>query len=332
MKKLMKKNETIIGLLIILIIIMCSLFSPQFRTVNTAFNLIRSLIVTAIMALPCLLIFIIGGIDLSFMAIGSFATYATVKIFTNLGGNYPIILIFAVSILIGMMLGVVNAFFVIVTDIPIFIVTLATQFVFSGACLAFVGNAFLQVPESMIALSKSNLIATVDAEGNAIGVNSSIILVIVLYVVIALMLRYTKFGRTLYAIGSDKDAARRVGINVKRNMAATFALAGGIAALAGVLNASLLRLAVPGDLVGGELLVIAAVILGGADAALGKGSAVGALLGSILIIIISNTLNLLKIPTFWQTAVIGVVIILGTIFSSLMNHKKHRLKTGQQKG
>lgn len=333
MKKLTKSNESVVFLLIVLIVAVCAIFSPAFRSVTTLFNMLRAMLITAILAIPCLLITIVGGLDLSFMSIASFSMYFVVKLFTEKFPDASIWPMFLIGIVVGVILGLINAFFVIITKMPIFIVTLATQFIFSGACLAFVGTSYLQVPESMVRLSTTNLISFTDKTGAAVGLNISVLFVALLYVGMFLVLRYTKFGRSLYAIGGDTDAAKRVGINVSAHLAAVFALAGGIAAIAGVLNGSLLRLAVPGDLVGGELTVIAAVILGGANASKGKGGVLGTLLGVMLITIISNSLNLLKIPSFWQSAVLGAVILLGTVFSALSAYDgKRTLKSAASEG
>lgn len=326
-KKLARRNESIMACLVVVVIAICAILSPEFRTVNTVFNLLRATIVFGIMAIPCLLVFIVGGIDLSFMSIASFSMYASVKLFSSFQNETSIIWMFLFGMVIGIILGLINSFFVTVTKMPIFIVTLGTQFVFSGACIAFVGTTYLQVPSNMVAFSTTNLISTTDAAGNAIGLNVSILILVALFLIMFAVLRYTKFGRTLYAMGGSIDSARRSGINVTKNMTMLFALSGAICAIGGVLNGSLLRLAVPGDMVGGELTVIAAVILGGADSSKGKGTIVGTILGIILITIISNTLNLLKIPTYWQTAVIGAIIILGTIFGAGFNQKDKALKS-----
>jgi len=326
LKFLTKSKERIMTCLVIVIVAVFMIISPDFRSVNTLFNMIRAIEITAIMAIPCLLVFICGGIDLSFMSIASFSMYASVMFFNTLGGELPIILMFLFGIAVGVGLGLVNAFFVNVTKMPIFIVTLATQFIFMGACLAFIGTSYLQVPANMVSLSQTNLISTVDANGNQISINISILIVVALYIIIALVLKYTKFGRAMYAIGGDTDAARRAGINVTKTMTLMFALFGAICAIGGVLNGTLLRLAVPGDMVGGELTVIAACILGGADSVMGKGSVYGTFIGVVLITVISNSLNLLGIPSFWQEAVIGAVVIGGTIFSVVFNNRNNSVR------
>ena len=327
MKFLTKSTERIMTCLVIIIIAVFMILSPDFRSINTLFNMIRAIEITAIMAIPCLLVFICGGIDLSFMAVASFSMYASVTLFNVIGGEVPIILMFLFGIAVGIGLGLVNAFFVNVTKMPIFIVTLATQFIFSGGCLAFIGTTYQQVPANMVALSQTNLVTAFDAQGNQISVNISVLIVIALYVIMALVLKYTKFGRNIYAVGGDKDAARRAGINVTKTTTLMFALFGAICAIGGVLNGTLLRLAVPGDMVGGELTVIAACILGGADSVLGKGTIYGTFIGVLLITIISNSLNLLGIPSFWQEMVIGAVVIGGTVFSVVFNYKRDTVRT-----
>lgn len=325
-KKFAKSNEGIVALLIVVIIAVFSILSPEFRTVNTLFNMVRAVFITSILAISGLLIFIVGGLDLSFMAVASFSMYTVVHVFTKYAPDAPVFLMFLMGAGIGVALGLVNSFFVIITKMPIFIVTLATQFMFSGALLAFVGTSKLEVPRAMVELSQTNVITAVDPRGKTIGINIALIFVILLYVAVYLALKYTKFGRSLYAIGGDTDAAKRVGINVSKHIVAVFALSGAISSVAGVLNGALLRLAVPGDLVGGELTVIAAVILGGAKNAEGKGTVTGTVLGVVLIVIISNSLNLLKVPSYWQQAVLGGVILLGTIFSVLSGMKNKKLK------
>lgn len=325
-KKLAKSNEGVIAMLIVLIVAIFSVLSPEFRTVNTFFNMTRAMFITSILAISSLFIFIVGGLDLSFMAVASFSMYTVVHVFTKYAPGAPIILMFLLGAVIGVTLGLINSFFVIITKMPIFIVTLATQFMFSGACLAFVGTSKLEVPKAMVAFSQASLITAADARGNTIGINIAILFVIILYISVFLVLKYTKFGRSLYAIGGDTDAAKRVGINVSKHIVAVFALSGLISSVAGVMNGALLRLAVPGDLVGGELTVIAAVILGGAKNSEGKGTVPGTLLGVVLIIVISNSLNLLKVPSYWQQAVLGSVILLGTIFSTLSGVRNKKIK------
>lgn len=321
-KRLLKTSESLVGTLILLIIIIFSIVSPEFRSISTVFNILRAFIVSSIVALALLLVFVSGGIDMSFMSIASVSMYVTATILNRLGGNPPLILAFIIGAAAGAVLGLINAFFVTKTDMPIFIVTLATHFIYKGACLAFIGTEVLQVPDSMIKLSKTNLVTISLPNGFVTSLNVSILIVIVLYVLVFLMLKYTKFGRKLYAVGGDSVAAERSGINVPVTITMMFVCSGVIASVAGILNASLLRLASPGDMIGNELPIMAAVILGGADSAKGKGSVLGTALGVLLIALISNSLTMLKIPSYWQEAVLGLIVILGTILQHLLGRKR----------
>lgn len=322
-KRLFKTNESLVGALIVAIIVIFSIISPEFRSVSAVFNILRASIVSSIVALALLLVFISGGIDMSFMSVASVSMYATVRILTDLEINPPLVVVFLIGAVVGAILGLINALFVTKTDMPIFIVTLATHFIYKGACLAFIGVEVLDVPESMISLSKSNLVSLPMPDESVTSLNSSILIVVVLYVLVFLILKYTKFGRKLFALGGDIVAAARSGINVPLTITLMFVCTGVIASVAGILNASLLRLATPGDMIGNELPIMAAVILGGADSAKGKGTVHGTALGVLLIAIISNSLTMLRIPSYWQKAVLGLIVIIGTILQHVLGKKEN---------
>ncbi|MDO4329665.1 MAG: ABC transporter permease [Lachnospiraceae bacterium] len=322
-KRLFKTNESLVGVLILAIIVIFSIISPEFRSISAVFNILRASIVSSIVALALLLVFISGGIDMSFMSVASVSMYATVRLLTNLEINPPLVVVFLIGAVVGAILGLINALFVTKTDMPIFIVTLATHFIYKGACLAFIGVEVLDVPESMISLSRSNLISLPMPDGSVTNLNSSILIVVALYVLVFLILKYTKFGRKLFALGGDTVAAARSGINVPLTITLMFVCAGVIASVAGILNASLLRLATPGDMIGNELPIMAAVILGGADSAKGRGSVHGTALGVLLIAIISNSLTMLRIPSYWQKAVLGLIVIIGTVLQHVLGKKEN---------
>jgi simple sugar transport system permease protein len=126
------------------------------------------------------------------------------------------------------------------------------------------------------------------------------------------LLHKTLLGRQIYAIGGSTESARRIGINVRGVQIFVYAYVGGLSGLAGIVHASLARVANPFDLVGLELSVIAAAVLGGARLTGGYGTITGTLLGIALIVLVSNSLILLGIPSTWQSVVIGGLILLGT--------------------
>ena len=131
-------------------------------------------------------------------------------------------------------------------------------------------------------------------------------------IVVAALMNFTMFGRKIYAIGGSEEAAMRLGINVRRVKVLIYVIAGAIAGLAGITHMTLARMANPFDLVGMELNVIAAVVLGGARITGGHGTVAGALIGAFVITMINTTLMMIGVPSYWQKVVIGCLIIAGT--------------------
>jgi simple sugar transport system permease protein len=151
-----------------------------------------------------------------------------------------------------------------------------------------------------------------------------IIPVAVVTVLIALMLGRTMFGRSIYAIGGDTEAARRVGIRVVRTQVWLYVLVGALAAFGGVIYVILGRNANPQSLVGTELDIIAAVVLGGASIFGGRGSVLGTVLGVVLVQLINNNLVLLGIPSTWQRATVGVLLLFGVSVQALGGNRGAR--------
>ena len=138
------------------------------------------------------------------------------------------------------------------------------------------------------------------------------------------MLKSTMFGRGIYAIGGDPEAARRAGFPVVRIQIVLYVLVGMMAAIGGVMNVILSRNANPQDLVGNELDIIAAVVLGGASIFGGRGSVLGTVLGVLLVQLINNSLLLMGVPTAWQRAAVGLLLIVGVGIQALSARRASR--------
>lgn len=315
-KRLIKKIKTQTGVLILLILVISVIFgsiNPSYYSSVNLVNMVRMGMVNCIMAVGVLLIMILGGVDISFMAISSLSMYATVKVCIDLNFNAPIIVLFAMGGLIGVIFGMFNACFVAKMKLPPFIVSLGTLNIIKGGTILFLGTKYIvEIPDSMINLSKTFILSATAKDGSETGLSIIVLLLIAILIVIALLLRYTTLGRNIYAIGGDMIAAERAGINIFRNILVTYAIAGLIWGIGGMVHSTLFRMAVPGDMIGNELFVIAAVVLGGSEPGKGRGTILGTLMGVLLITIISNNLTVLKIPGYWQQAVLGLIIILGT--------------------
>jgi ribose transport system permease protein len=256
----------------------------------------------AMAALGQLFVVIVGGIDLSVGSTMGLAGIVTASIMAE-GGN-PI-WAFVVGLLIGLAVGAFNGVVVAYIGITSFIVTLATLQMVRGITLGYKqGQAVSGLPEGFLELGTAPVL----------GVPIPIWIAVFLAVIVWIVLAKTALGRDMYAVGSNRVAAGLSGVPVKRRILLAFIFSGLFAGLAGVMVTARLGSAVPNAGVGMELTVIAAVVIGGASLAGGKGTALGVLLGALLISLVNNALVLLSVPTYWQQTFIGAVILVAAMF------------------
>ena len=275
--------------------------------------MLRNSIVLGIFAIGVLLVLVSGGIDVSFTAIAAFSMYSTTLMLVKSGIDVPWYVAFVISTVIGTGLGLINAFFIAGFRLPTLIVTLGTLSVFRGFLLTFVGSQLISnVPPDMRNFSRLFMLRGTTSEGYFFSLPWAFVALVVVIVGTWILLHRTLLGRQIYAIGGSMESARRIGINVRGVQIFVYAYVGALSGLAGIIHASLARVANPFDLVGLELSVIAAVVLGGARLTGGYGTITGTLLGLALIVLVSNSLILLGIPSTWQSVVIGALILLGT--------------------
>lgn len=308
-----KSNEFLVFLVIVAFVIVATTADSNFLSIPTLFDLLRNGIVLGIFAIGVLLVLISGGIDVSFTAIAVFALYTTTLTVKQLGLDVPWPLVFLLSALIGMGLGLINAFFIAGFGLPTLIVTLGTLSAFRGFLLTFVGSQLISnVPPSMQSFSRLVIVRGTDAQGFFFSLPWAFAFLVGVVVLTWFLLSRTQLGRNVFALGGSLESARRIGINVRLTQVFVYAYVGGLSGLAGIIHASMARVANPFDLVGLELSVIAAVVLGGARLTGGYGTITGTLLGVTLIVMVNNSLILLGIPSTWQSVVIGALILLGT--------------------
>jgi simple sugar transport system permease protein len=313
MTKLLARNEFLVGVVLVAFCVTTALVEPRFLSLQTLFDLLRNGIVIGIFAIGVLLALASGGIDVSFTAIAAFAMYAATKLMMTLGFGDSMIVAFFVSGGIGLLLGLINAVFIGTARLPTLIVTLGTLSVFRGFLLTFIGSQLITtVPAGMRSFSRSMLIRITTADGSFYSLPSAFLFLVAIVVITWFLLYRTMLGRSIFAMGGSREAAARIGINVVGLQYFVYGFVGVLSGLAGIIHASLARVANPFDLVGLELSVIAAVVLGGARLSGGYGTITGTLLGVALIVVINNSLIMLGIPSTWQNVVIGLLILLGT--------------------
>ncbi|MCR2793514.1 ABC transporter permease [Microbacterium sp. zg.Y625] len=309
-------NEGVLAAVIVVVVIAMSIASPVFFTPGTFFGLARSSLVPLIFALGVLLVMISGGIDVSFPAIAIFAAYTTVSWSNQASFDPTLVGVFAIALVIGALWGLLNGVVIARFRLPTLIVTLGTQGVVRGILLTYIGSAYIsaaKLPPSVSAAGDAHL---VDVPG-AGYLHGMLVPVVMITVLVWWMLKYSAFGRSIFAIGGDIEAARRVGIKVVRTQVLLYVLVGALAAFGGVVAVILGKNANPQSLVGTELDIIAAVVLGGASIFGGRGSVLGTVLGVVLVQLINNNLVLIGIPSTWQRAAVGVLLIIGVSIQAL---------------
>jgi simple sugar transport system permease protein len=308
----LRTSEGVIFLTTVFLCAGVGLINPIFLSAPNLLDLVRNSITTGLFALGVLIALLSGGIDVSFTAIAAVAMYGTVKLFVQLDPNAPLILIFLVGAAIGALLGTINGVLIAFFRLPTLIVTLGTLSLFRGFLLTFLGTRHIvDLPDSMIDLSRAYLYRGRLPDGSLFSLPATTLVLVGVTIFVAVLLRYTALGRFIYALGGGEVASSRLGIPVARTKLFIYILIGLIAGITGIVHSSQARVANPFDLVGSELNVIAAVVLGGARITGGRGGVFGTILGVSLVTIINNSLVLLNVSSVWDRFVVGVLIILG---------------------
>ncbi len=305
---LLKKYNLLVLLLVFVII--SSVLSPNFLTIGNLLNLLQQASIPGIVAIGMTVVIIIGGIDLS---VGSVAAFAGMISAILISKGMPAVIAVLAGVLLGAALGLITGILISKFGLPDFIATLAMMEIARGAALLTTeGVPVFGLPSSFKFIG-----------GGFIGkVSVSGIIWIILTVVFALMLKYTSFGRSLYAIGGNREAAMLSGIKTTRNYAIAYVLSACLAAFSGVLTASWLATGQPTACDGMELNAIAASVIGGASLAGGIGSVVGTFGGVFLLQIITNIFNLVGLASFYQQIAKGVIIIAALLLNRVIDSRE----------
>ncbi len=307
------RNETLVALVILAFCAAATLADPAFLSMPTLTDLLRGGIVLGIFAVAALLVLISGGIDVSFTAIAAVSMYSTAMALNTFAPGVPWGVAFALGMTIGAGLGCINAVFIAGFGLPTLIVTLGTLSMFRGFMLAFIGQKQITtLPSGMREFGRMMMIRGTNPDGSFYSLPLAFAFLVGAVVLTWVILHRTMLGRQVFAMGGSLESARRVGVNVKGAQFFVYIYVGALAGLAGVIHASMTRVANPFDLVGLELSVIAAVVLGGARLAGGYGTLTGTLLGVALIVLVRNSLIVFGIPSTWQSVAVGVLILIGT--------------------
>ena len=288
--------ETFVILMTIALWIFLAVATPIFISRENILNLMRQVSISAIIAFGVLFTIVIAGIDLS---VGSVAALVGVISAKLLSADVSFPLALAAGLSVGLTIGLINALAVEKLGIPPFIVTLAGLQTFRGLALLATGA------QSIGGTSRE---LTEFARGELLGIPNLFWTMTVIGIVLHFVLSATRTGRYCYAMGSNIEAARRVGINVTRIAIVAYMTSAAMAAIAGILLVGRLNVATPTAAMGYELDAIASVVVGGASLFGGRGTIPGTFVGSALFATIGNGANLLGVDPFWEMVVAGLLI------------------------
>lgn len=311
MKENVRKVVQKIGsLLILLVLMVCmGIVSREFFSLGNLKNVGIQASVNAVLSIGMLMVIIIGGIDLSIGAILALAGIVSAYL---MKAGCPIFWAMLISCFAGAVLGAVNGFIVTYMKLPPFVATLGTTGIFRGTALLITnGLPVSQLPSGVRTIG----------QGSLLGIPNPIVIMILVAVIIHIVLVYTSYGRSLYAIGSNFEATFLSGVSVNRNMMATYIVEGLLAAVAGIILLGRLSVAQPNAATGYESNAIAAAVIGGASFSGGRGSVVGALIGALIISVLNNGFTLLGLNSFVQQIAIGVVVVLA-VFADILQRAK----------
>jgi ribose transport system permease protein len=295
-----------IAALVVVLIALCAFFSiksPYFFSGDNFVSIIQAIAVTGIIAVPGTMLIIGGQFDLS---VGSAAAVCGV-IMVTLAPEHGLFVGVIVSLAAGLAIGVVNGVLVTVVGVNALITTLGMLSVLSGLSEVWAGGQTLPL-EGFGALGTAQPIGSVPVP---------VILYIAIAIIGAALMRYTVFGRSLYAIGSNSSAARLVGVRSRRIILLTFVASGLAAALGGLILTSKLGAASPTAATGMELSVLTAIVLGGASLTGGRGSILGTFVGLAIIGVLNNGLVLLNVNSFYQDVARGALLIVAVSFDQV---------------
>jgi ribose transport system permease protein len=294
--------------LVILLMLALSLSSPYFLTASNLFNLMDQSVVIGIVAIGMTFVILTSGIDLS---VGSIAGLTGIILGLSLR-EMPVPVAVGVAVSAGAAIGYLSGVLVAIFGLAPFVVTLGMMAICRSLAFVLSGQKSISdLPDSLSGL----------VYGSVLGIPMNVLILITLYALAWFYLNRTRGGRSIYAVGSNKTAARIAGLRVDYYTILPYAISGAMSAIAVTLIAAQIRSLDPlaGNLM--ELDAIAAVVIGGASLSGGRGSIIGTFLGVMIMVMIRNGMNLLGVSPFWQGSAIGTIIIIAVLAERLLTSR-----------
>lgn len=290
-----------VGLILVCLVAVAT--TDDFLSVDNLVNIARQVSINAIIAVGMTCVILSGGIDL---AVGSvMALTGTLTAGLMVAGVPPGVAIL-IGLAAGIAFGVANGFFVAYAKMPPIIVTLATMGIARGLALIYTGG---------YPIDGLPIWFEFFGRGSFLGIQTPILIMLIVFVVAYVVLDHTPIGRYIYAIGGNEEATRLTGVRVSRYKLLVYAISGFTAAIAGLVLTSRLMSGQPNAGVSFELDAIAAVVMGGTAITGGRGSIIGTLVGAVMLGVLNNGLNMMGVSPYLQSIIKGVIILLAIYIS-----------------
>lgn len=310
------KKKYSIFLAVFVLFFICSFLSPNFLSSANLANISRQLSVTTILAFGETILIIAGQLDLSNSAVLALSGVFAVSTFK---ATNSLLLAFLVGVLTSVGCNLLNAVMVTTFNAPAFIATLAMQAMARGAALLYTKGQNIYQLGSF----------TVFGQSSVLGIPTPVIFLIIITIISWYILRHTKFGRSLYAIGGNEEAAIASGINVKRVKYKAFIFNGILVGIAGVIFMARVNAGLPNGANGYETLALTSSIIGGTSFTGGVGTAPGTLAGAFIVGFLDNIMNLKGVDSYLQQIVRGAIIAIAVIYDIWAKNRKTESRLGR---
>ncbi|PJG84902.1 ribose ABC transporter permease [Conservatibacter flavescens] len=306
------EQRSIIALLVLIAIV--SMINPDFFSMDNILNILRQTSVNAIIAVGMTFVILIAGIDLS---VGSVLALTGAIAASMVGMEMSIFLVIPLTLLIGTLLGGVSGVIVAKGKVQAFIATLVTMTLLRGITMVYTDGRPISTGFSNTADAFAYL-----GTGYLFGIPLPIWIMVFVFAIAWYILKHTRMGRYIYALGGNESATQLSGINVNKVKIFVFAVSGFLSALAGLIVTARLSSAQPTAGVSYELDAIAAVVVGGTSLMGGKGRVMGTLIGALIIGFLNNALNLLDISSYYQMIAKALVILVAVLADNYLGSKR----------
>ncbi|MDO4339947.1 MAG: ABC transporter permease [Eubacteriales bacterium] len=316
LKKITGSREALLAVILVLLFVIVTVISPSFLTPKSILDMLKNNAVTMVMSLGMLCVMLVGGIDISIMstlALSGMAVGMLLK-YDYISNTF---VAFVIALAIGAVCGLAVGLVISRADVPPIIATMGFMYVFRAmGYLISNGGEWA----SAAALGDFKNFAT----NKILGISCVIWVVIICYIIFFFFMKWTRTGRKIYAVGSNANAAEVSGINVKNIKLLVYVIMGVLSGLGGALQVSIYASAMPDMQQGGEMDVIAACVIGGVSMSGGRGTVLGALLGSLILATIAKALPLVGFDALWQNTIKGVLILVVVVANVVLQRVADR--------